>query len=106
MKNYISIMSMMISIALLAVACSSDDDPTKGVGYLNIDAEIVTLINPRTRAVPADYNPKQLAVRIVDKATGVVKYKTDNYESSPLDLIAPIMLAQKRLLSYLKRRVL
>ncbi len=72
---------MMLSIALLAVACSSDDDPTKGVGYLNIDAEVVTLINPRTRAVPADYNPKQLAVRIVDKATGVVKYKTDNYES-------------------------
>ena len=81
MKNYISIMSMMISIALLAVACSSDDDPTKGVGYLNIDAEVVTLINPRTRAVPADYNPKQLAVRIVDKATSVVKYETDNYES-------------------------
>lgn len=72
---------MMLSIALLAVACSSDDDPTKGVGYLNIDAEIATLINPRTRAVPADYNPKQLAVRIVDKTTGVVKYKTDNYES-------------------------
>lgn len=72
---------MMISIALLAVACSSDDDPTKGVGYLNIDAEVVTLINPRTRAVPADYNPKQLAVRIVDKATSVVKYETDNYES-------------------------
>ena len=81
MKNYISIMSMMISIALLAVACSSDDDPTKGVGYLNIDAEVVTLINPRTRAVPADYNPKQLAVRIVDKATSVMKYETDNYES-------------------------
>ena len=81
MKNYISIMSMMLSIALLAVACSSDDDPTKGVGYLNIDAEVVTLINPRTRAVPADYNPKQLAVRIVDKATSVVKYETDNYES-------------------------
>ena len=72
---------MMISIALLAVACSSDDDPTKGVGYLNIDAEVVTLINPRTRAVPADYNPKQLAVRIVDKATSVMKYETDNYES-------------------------
>ena len=72
---------MMISIALLAVACSSDDDPTKGVGYLNIDAEVITLINPRTRAVPADYNPKQLAVRIVDKATSVVKYETDNYES-------------------------
>ena len=72
---------MMLSIALLAVACSSDDDPTKGVGYLNIDAEVVTLINPRTRAVPADYNPKQLAVRIVDKATSVVKYETDNYES-------------------------
>ena len=72
---------MMISIALLAVACSSDDDPTKGVGYLNIDTEVVTLINPRTRAVPADYNPKQLAVRIVDKATSVVKYETDNYES-------------------------
>ena len=81
MKNYISIMSMMLSIALLAVACSSDDDPTKGVGYLNIDAEVVTLINPRTRAVPADYNPKQLAVRIVDKATSVMKYETDNYES-------------------------
>lgn len=72
---------MMISIALLAVACSSDDDPTKGVGYLNIDAEVITLINPRTRAVPADYNPKQLAVRIVDKATGSVKYETDDYES-------------------------
>ncbi len=70
-----------LCIALIAIACSSDDDPTKDVGYLSIDAEVVTLINPRTRAVPADYNPKQLAVRIVDKATGSVKYETDNYES-------------------------
>lgn len=70
-----------LCIALVAIACSTDDDPTKGVGYLRVDAETVTLINPRTRAVPEDYNPKQLAVQIVDKSSGEVKYETDDYST-------------------------
>lgn len=78
MKNYIYLLSVILGFVMM-VSCSSDDDPSKGVGYLRIDVETVTLINPRTRAVPADYNPKQLAVQIADKGTGTVKYETDDY---------------------------
>ena len=69
-----------LCIALIAIACSSDDDPSKGYGYLNIEVETVTLINPRTRAVPEGYKPKQLAVKVVNKATGEEKPVTDNFE--------------------------
>lgn len=79
MKKNIYILSMILSFVMMA-SCSSDDDPSKGVGYLRLNVETVTLINPRTRAVPADYNPKQLAVQIVDKVTGDVKYETDDFD--------------------------
>ena len=69
-----------LCIALIAIACSSDDDPSKGYGYLNIEVETVTLINPRTRTVPEGYKPKQLAVKVVNKTTGEEKQITDNYE--------------------------
>ena len=71
---------MVLGFILMA-SCSSDDDPAKGVGYLRVDAETVTLINPRTRAVSDDYNPKQLAVQIVEKSSGEVKYETDDYST-------------------------
>lgn len=71
---------MVLGFVLMA-SCSSDDDPAKGVGYLRVDAETVTLINPRTRAVSDDYNPKQLAVQIVEKSSGEVKYETDDYST-------------------------
>ena len=78
MKIYL--LSMILSLGLMT-SCSSDDDPSKGYGYLNIEVETVTLINPRTRAVPEGYKPKQLAVKVVNKATGEEKQVTDNYES-------------------------
>ncbi|MGN0309158.1 MAG: DUF4493 domain-containing protein, partial [Bacteroides sp.] len=78
MKKYSFLIYMMLGFVLMA-SCSSDDDPAKGVGYLRVDAETVTLINPRTRAVSDDYNPKQLAVQIVQKSSGEVKYETDDY---------------------------
>lgn len=80
MKKNIQLLSMLLGIILFA-SCTSDDDPTKGVGYLRIDAETVTLINPRTRAVPENYNPKQLAVQITEKSTGIVRYETDDYDT-------------------------
>ena len=80
MKKNIQLLSMLLGIILFA-SCTSDDDPTKGVGYLRINAETVTLINPRTRAVPENYNPKQLAVQITEKSTGIVRYETDDYDT-------------------------
>lgn len=80
MKKYIYLLSMILSLGLMT-SCSSDDDPSKGYGYLNIEVETVTLINPRTRAVPEGYKPKQLAVKVVNKATGEEKKVTDNYEN-------------------------
>ncbi len=80
MKKNIQLLSMLLGIILFA-SCTSDDDPTKDVGYLRIDAETVTLINPRTRAVPENYNPKQLAVQITEKSTGTVRYETDDYDT-------------------------
>lgn len=64
---------------LLVTACSTDDDPAKGVGYLRIDAETISVINPRTR-IAENYNPKQLAVKIISE-DGEVMYQTDDYET-------------------------
>lgn len=75
MKKIQILYTLLIGM-LLMTACQSDD-ATDGIGYLSLDVETVTLINPKTKA-PANYNPKQLAVRIVN-AQGVVVAQTEDH---------------------------
>lgn len=76
-------MKTIYTYILLAFVCLSlgtscqSDDTADGIGYLSLDVETVTLINPKTKALE-NYNPKQLAVRIVN-AQGVVMAQTEDH---------------------------
>lgn len=61
----------------LLMASCQNEDLTEDVGYLCMDIETVTLLNPQTKA-PANYNPKQLAVRIKNEKGEIQAETTDH----------------------------
>lgn len=75
MKKIYNIFALLL-MAVLAYSCQSDD-LEENVGYLRMDIETVTMTNPQTR-IAADYNPKQLAVQVLN-AAGTVVEETDDY---------------------------
>ncbi len=62
--------------SLLAFSCQNEEE-LDAVGYLRMDVETVGMTSPQTR-IAADYNPKQLAVQIVNTSGQVVE-ETANY---------------------------
>lgn len=65
-------------------ACQSDEDVVSNIGYLRLSVGAGGSAN--TKAVPENYNPKQIAVQIVN-AQGKVVEETDDSETW-VDLIA------------------
>lgn len=59
-------------------ACQSDEDVVSNIGYLRLSVGAGGSAN--TKAVPENYNPKQIAVQIVN-AQGKVVEKTDDSET-------------------------
>lgn len=77
MKYLYKILSVLI--AILFFSCQTDDDIlSKNTGYLSLN--IITNNSTVTKAESEEfqYNPKQLAVQILDKDGGVVE-ETDDY---------------------------
>lgn len=64
-------------LGLLLVSSCQNEELSEEIGYLCMDIETVTQINPKTKA-PENYNPKQLAVRIKD-ANGHVHAETTDH---------------------------
>lgn len=75
-KIYLSFIIVLL-VALTAVSCQQDDELKGNVGYLRI--EVGTNAYVDTRSVPEDYNPKQIALQILDSSNEVVK-ETDDWE--------------------------
>lgn len=66
----------MILAVVLTVSCNQDDEFSKA-GYLRLQVETNSFVNPQTKA---DYNPKQIAVQILNASNAVVK-QTDDWET-------------------------
>ena len=64
-KIYLSFITVLL-VALTAVSCQQDDELKGNVGYLRI--EVGTNAYVDTRSVPEDYNPKQIALQILDSS--------------------------------------
>lgn len=73
-KIYLSLITVLL-IALTVVSCRQDDELKGNVGYLRI--EVATNAYVDTRTVPEDYNPKQIALQILDSSNEVVKETDD-----------------------------
>ncbi len=77
MKTIYSIFATLL-LSVLMVACQSEDEMAN-VGYLRLDVEALSVTNPQGRAVPEDYNPRQLAVQVLVKGTSTVVQETDDH---------------------------
>ncbi len=71
----------IISIFILALVLfsSCQKDVMEGVGYLRLDIQTNSFVNVQTK-VGENYNPKQIAVQIVNSSNSVVK-ETDDWET-------------------------
>lgn len=76
MKRIYFILSLFIS---LIIASCQQDENIQGTGYLRLEIGTNGFVNPRTR-VAESYNPKQIAVQILD-ATNTVVDETDDWET-------------------------
>ena len=72
-KIYLSFIAVLL-VALTAVSCQQDDGLKVNVGYLRI--EVGTNAYVDTRSVPEDYNPKQIALQILNSSNEVVEGTT------------------------------
>lgn len=65
-------------LAIFVVACQTDDNSLSNIGYLNLKVNSNSSSN--SRAIPADYKPKQIAVQIINSQGQVLK-QTDDSET-------------------------
>ncbi|MDM8256440.1 DUF4493 domain-containing protein [Phocaeicola barnesiae] len=75
-KIYLSLITVLL-IALTVVSCRQDDELKGNVGYLRI--EVGTNAYVDTRSIPEDYNPKQIALQILNSSNEVVE-ETDDWQ--------------------------
>lgn len=78
MKKIYSFLVVCLT-AMLVYSCQ-DEDTTDNVGYLSLAIETNGLVSMQTKAIPANYNPKQIAVEILD-ASGTVVESTPDWET-------------------------
>lgn len=71
-KAYFIITILLTSI--LVFSCQDDDLNT--TGYLRLEVNTNAFVNPQTK-VASDYNPKQIAVQILDAANNIVDQTDD-----------------------------
>lgn len=76
MKTIYPIFTALL-VFVLAYSCQNEEAVNAGVGYLRMDIETIGMTNPHTK-VAEDYNPKQLAVEIVNSQNVIVE-STDDY---------------------------
>ena len=72
MKKY-SIYFILCCLLACFSACQNENESSNNeTGYLQISIETATSTHTATRDVPANYNPKQMYVEIINRATGEV----------------------------------
>ena len=81
MKKIFSILSV-ICLSVLAISCNNEMEETaeQQNGFLKLNIETLVSTNTRATAVPQGYNPKTIAVKIINSAGTVVK-ETQNIEN-------------------------
>lgn len=81
MKKIFSILSI-ICFSVLAISCNNEMEEAaeQQNGYLKLNFETLVSTNTRATAAPQDYNPKTIAVKIINSAGTVVK-ETQNLEN-------------------------
>lgn len=77
MKKLYFILTIFI-LALFAVSCQEEDTDSK-TGYLRLDIKTNAFVNPQTKVID-EYNPKQIAVQILNASNAVVE-ETDDWET-------------------------
>ncbi len=76
MKKLHFILIMLVAIASIT-SCQKEDMDSKA-GYLRLEIKTNAFVNPQTK-VTEEYNPKQIALQILDAGNTVVK-ETDDWE--------------------------
>ncbi|MCF0202660.1 MAG: DUF4493 domain-containing protein [Bacteroidaceae bacterium] len=75
MKNTLYLFALVAMV--LFASCTNENEKAQADGYLNLSFNTVNVTN--SRAIPDEYNAKQLAVKIVNKATGVTVKSTADH---------------------------
>lgn len=65
----------LIALLIIATSCQNED-VINGTGYLRLTIGTNAFVNPQTK-IAADYNPKQIAVQILDASNAVVDETND-----------------------------
>lgn len=73
-KIYLSLIALL---TVMSITSCQQDDLDSNTGYLRIDVETNTYVNTK---IAEDYNPKQIALQIVDSKEEVVE-STDDWET-------------------------
>lgn len=73
-KIYLSLIALL---TVMSITSCQQDDLDSNTGYLRIDVETNTYVNTK---IAEDYNPKQIALQIVDSKGEVVE-STDDWET-------------------------
>lgn len=83
MKKTVFLISML-SLVLLACACTKSENEEANVGYLMLGVETNTVLSTKAGVanVPADYKPKQLHVEVTD-ASGKIVASSDDFDNDP-----------------------
>lgn len=84
MKNIYSIVSALL-LSFIIWSCQ-EEETVSDKGYLRINVGTLVTVNTQDTRVAADYNPKQIAVRILDSSNKVVKSVADWTELSGVQL--------------------
>lgn len=74
MKNLYLFLITLLTLPAL-ISCQQDD--VDNIGYLRIEVETNAYVDTR---IAADYNPKQIALQILDSKGGIVE-STDDWET-------------------------
>lgn len=79
MKKIYSFINILLA-ALLVASCQDEETATDAVGYLRLEVGTTAYVNPQTKTIIDEYNPKQIAIQIVDESNAVVE-ETDDWET-------------------------
>lgn len=77
MRRIYCILQILL-ISILFFSCQ-DENAESNIGYLRLEVSTNTFVNPQTKIID-DYNPKQIAVQILNAANAVVE-ETDDWET-------------------------
>ena len=69
---------LLVILTVVFASCQKDGD-VDNVGYLNFNVDTYVSVKPGSRTIVEGYNPKRLAVQIVD-ASGAVVQETNDYD--------------------------